>query len=69
MVMALAFSISIIALGAVLRWPIGGSVAGVSLATLGLALMIAGIMGGLLWLAVTATHDPGHDGSAPRDTT
>ena len=66
--MALALSISIIALGAVLRWPVGGSVAGVSLATLGLALMIAGIIGGLLWLAVTATRDPGHDGSAPRDT-
>ena len=67
--MAIALSISIIALGAVVRWPLGGSVAGVSLATLGLALMIAGIVGGLLLIAVTATHDPGHNGSAPRDRT
>ena len=67
--MAIALSVSIITLGAVLRWAVGGSVAGVSIATLGLVLMIAGIIGGLLWLAVTATRDPGHDGSAPRDMT
>jgi len=67
--MAIALSISITALGAVLRWAVGGSVAGVSLATLGLALMIAGVIGGLVSLAATPTRDPGHDGSAPRDMT
>ena len=66
--MAIAFPLSVIALGAVLRWAVGGSVAGVSLATLGLALMIAGIIGGVVALVASARRDRGHDGSVPRDT-
>jgi hypothetical protein len=69
-VMVIAFSLSLIALGGVLRWAIGGSVAEVSLGTLGLVLMIVGVVGGLIGLAVSGPGGRSDDDpSVPRDKT
>lgn len=70
--MAIGFALVLIAIGAVLRWVIGGSVAGVSLATVGLVVMLIGVIGGLIVAVAGATgHDSGRAvsfrrrGSAP----
>ena len=72
--MAIGFGLSLIALGTVLRWMVGGSVAGVSLATLGLILMFVGVIGGLIGAATSTASDdagrafsPRRRGTAPRD--
>ena len=48
--MTIGVSIFLIALGAILRWAVTASVAGISLATAGLILMIAGALGLLIGL-------------------
>jgi uncharacterized YccA/Bax inhibitor family protein len=59
-VMAIGFALFLIAIGAVLRWVIGGSVAGVSVATLGLVVMLIGVIGGLIVaIAGGTSHDSG----------
>lgn len=72
--MAIGFALVLIALGAVLRWVVGGSVAGVSLETLGLVVMLVGVIGGLIVaVAGATTHDSGRAfslrrrGTAPSD--
>ncbi len=64
--MALGLSISVMALGVVLRWVVGGSVAGVSLATVGLVLMIAGVIAGLIALAIADGRPSARDTGRPR---
>jgi hypothetical protein len=65
--MTFGASIFLIAVGAILRYAVTVTVAGVSLATVGLILIIAGIAGvvlGLIQMAMASDRD----GHAPRDS-
>ena len=61
--MSIGFSIFLIAAGAILRYAVTASVSGVELETVGLILMIAGIIGLVISLAIIFLRD---DGRAPR---
>lgn len=63
--MTIGASLLLIAVGAILRWGVTASLAGVSLATIGLILMIVGIVGIVLGLFQMATAQRA---DAPRDT-
>ena len=66
--MSIGASLFLIAVGAVLRYAVTATVQGVRLQTVGLILMIVGIIGlavSLLWLSVWA--DRGRDRTAVRD--
>lgn len=55
--MSIGASLFLIAVGAILRFAVTTSVSGVSIATVGLILMIVGIIGlllSLLWMAIYA---------------
>ena len=65
--MTFGASIFLIAVGAILRYAVTASVAGVSLATVGLILIIAGVVGivlGLIQMAMARSNDS----RAPRDS-
>lgn len=63
--MTIGASLLLIALGAILRWGVTTSLAGVSLATIGLILMIAGAAGLVFGLVQMATAARAGE---PRDT-
>lgn len=55
--MGIGTSIFLIAVGAILHWAVTASVSGVNIQTIGLILMIAGVIGlviSFLWLTVLA---------------
>ena len=56
--MPLGTSIFLIAVGAILRYAVTASVSGISLKTVGLILMIAGVAGALLSLLYMLTARP-----------
>ena len=66
--MSIGVSLFLIAVGAVLRYAVTANVQGIRLQTVGLILMIVGIVGlavSLLWLSVWANR--GDDRTADRD--
>ncbi len=63
--MSIGFSIFLIAVGAILRYAVTASVSGVELETVGLILMIAGIIGLVISLAIIFLRDDGR--APPRD--
>ena len=68
--MTIGSSIALIAIGAILKWAVTASVAGISLATVGLILMVAGAVGlviGLIRLADARQAESGSYDRAPRD--
>jgi Domain of unknown function (DUF6458) len=59
--MTIGTSIFLIAVGAVLKFAVTASVAGISIQTAGLILMLAGLLGlviGLFMMASQRRHDP-----------
>ena len=62
--MTIGVSLLLIAVGAILKWAVTASVAGISIATVGLILLIVGVLGLVLGLIQMATARP----RAPRDT-
>jgi hypothetical protein len=54
--MTIGLAIFLIAVGAILRYAVTASVSGVELQTVGLILMIAGIIGLVIALAITFTR-------------
>jgi uncharacterized membrane-anchored protein len=58
--MPLGTSLLLIAVGAVLRYAVTASTSGVNLATVGLILMIVGIVGGVLSLLYMFMWSPRH---------
>ena len=48
----------LIAVGAILRYAVTATVSGISLATVGLILIIVGILGLILWFVYTLTWAP-----------
>jgi uncharacterized protein involved in exopolysaccharide biosynthesis len=74
MYMSVGSSIVLIAVGAILRYAVTASVSGLSLSTVGLILMLAGILGLVLsllyafaWRPRRGVADP-IDGRGPYDT-
>jgi hypothetical protein len=63
--MTIGGSIFLVAVGAILRYAVTDSISGVSLATIGLILMIAGIVGLLISLFMFASSR--RDPYGPRD--
>jgi hypothetical protein len=59
--MTIGGSIFLVAVGAILRYAVTDSISGVDLATIGLILMIAGIVGLLIGLFVLATESRKRD--------
>jgi hypothetical protein len=55
--MTLGISIGLIALGAILAFAVTASVAGISLSTVGLILMFAGVVGAVLSFLPRASRD------------
>jgi Domain of unknown function (DUF6458) len=64
--MSIGFSIFLIAVGAILRYAVTASVSGIELETVGLILMIAGIIGLVISLAIIFLRDDGRT-PPPRD--
>ena len=64
--MSIGFSIFLIAVGAILRYAVTATVSGIELETVGLILMIAGIIGLVISLAIIFLRDDGRAGP-PRD--
>jgi hypothetical protein len=65
--MSIGFSIFLIAVGAILRYAVTTSVSGVELETVGLILMIAGIIGLVISLAIIFLRDNGGTPRPPDD--
>ena len=65
--MSIGFSIFLIAVGAILRYAVTASVSGVELETVGLILMIAGIIGLVISLAIIFLRDNGGTPRPPDD--
>jgi Domain of unknown function (DUF6458) len=61
--MSIGASIFLIAVGAILRYAVTAEVSGIEIETVGLILMIAGIIGLVISLAIIFLRD---DGSRPR---
>jgi beta-lactamase regulating signal transducer with metallopeptidase domain len=61
---SLGTSLVLIAVGAILRWAVSASTSGVSLPTIGLILLIVGIVGAVLSLLYLFAW-PGHGYRAP----
>jgi hypothetical protein len=66
--MYIGTSIFLIALGAILRWAVTGSVSGIDLQTAGLILLIVGVLGLIISIGMmTAWRDRDRDaGPGPR---
>lgn len=68
--MSIGASLFLIAIGAILRFAVTASIQGLSLATVGLILMIVGIIGllfSLLYLTVLSDRDRGRDRTVVRE--
>jgi hypothetical protein len=65
--MSIGFSIFLIAVGAILRYAVTTSVSGVELETVGLILMIAGIIGLVISLAIIFLRDNDRTPRPPDD--
>ena len=65
--MTVGASIFLIAVGAILRYAVTATVAGIDIQTVGLILMIAGIIGLLIGLFILATEQRGRDRPAVDD--
>ena len=65
--MSIGFSIFLIAVGAILRYAVTASVSGIELETVGLILMIAGIIGLVISLAIIFLRDDGRTPRPPDD--
>jgi Flp pilus assembly protein protease CpaA len=65
--MSIGFSIFLIAVGAILRFAVTASVSGVELETVGLILMIAGIIGLVISLAIIFLRDNDRTPRPPDD--
>jgi uncharacterized protein DUF6458 len=65
--MTVGASIFLIAVGAILRYAVTTTVAGIDIQTVGLILMIAGIIGLLIGLFILATEQRGRDRPAVDD--
>jgi hypothetical protein len=65
--MGIGTSIFLIAAGAILRYAVTASVSGIELQTVGLILMIVGIIGLVISLAVIFMGDRGGPGAPPAD--
>jgi hypothetical protein len=63
--MTVGLSLLLIAIGAILRWAVTASVAGISLATVGLILLIVGVIG--LVFALIQMAQAERTGTVPRD--
>ena len=67
--MSIGVSIFLIAAGAILRYAVTAEVSGVELQTVGLILMIVGIIGLVISLAVIFLRDDTRAGTSPDDPT
>ncbi len=67
--MSIGVSIFLIAAGAILRYAVTAEVSGVELQTVGLILMIVGIIGLVISLAVIFLRDDGRPGTSADDPT
>ena len=69
--MSIGVSLLLLAVGAILRYAVTATVAGIEIQTVGLILMIVGIIGlviSLLWMTVLADRDrPGRERTVVRD--
>jgi hypothetical protein len=66
--MYIGTSIFLIALGAILRWAVTGSVSGIDLQTAGLILLIVGVLGLIISIGMmTAWRDRDRNRDAARD--
>jgi hypothetical protein len=65
--MSIGFSIFLIAVGAILRYAVTTSVSGIELETVGLILMIAGIIGLVISLAIIFLRDNDRTPRPPDD--
>lgn len=65
--MTIGASIFLIAVGAILRYAVTTTVAGIDIQTVGLILMIAGIVGLLIGLFILATERGRRDGPVVDD--
>ena len=65
--MTVGASIFLIAVGAILRYAVTTTVAGIDIQTVGLILMIAGIIGLLIGLFILVTERRGHPVDDRRD--
>ncbi|TMK41703.1 MAG: hypothetical protein E6G56_02990 [Actinobacteria bacterium] len=68
--MGIGTSIFLIAVGAILRWAVSWSLSGVSLQTVGLILLIVGVLGliiSLVFLAPWSERWGPRRGTSPRD--
>ena len=63
--MTIGASIFLIAVGAILRYAVTTTVAGIEIQTVGLILMIAGIVGLLIGLFILATEQRGRSNGPP----
>ena len=59
--MTIGIAIFLIAVGAILRYAVNASVSGIEIETVGLILMIAGIIGLIVALAITFMAKDRHD--------
>jgi Domain of unknown function (DUF6458) len=67
--MSIGGSIFLIAVGAILRYAVTATVSGIELQTVGLILMIAGIIGLVISLAILFMNQRPADSGAPDDPT
>jgi hypothetical protein len=63
--MTIGASIFLIAVGAILRYAVTTTLAGIEIQTVGLILMIAGIVGLLIGLFILATEQRGRSSDPP----
>ena len=59
--MTIGLAIFLIALGAILKYAVTASISGIELETVGLILMIAGVIGLVIALFLTFSQRDGHD--------
>jgi hypothetical protein len=65
--MGIGTSLFLIAIGAILRWAVSDAINGVNLATVGLILLIVGIVGLVISLFVTFVWADRRDATVTRD--
>ena len=68
--MSIGVSLFLLAVGAILKYAVTASVAGIELQTVGLILMIVGIIGlaiSLLWMTVLSDRDRTRERTVVRD--
>ena len=63
--MTIGLAIFLIALGAILRFAVSASISGIELDTVGLILMVAGVIGLVIALFLTFSRRDGYDETRP----